>query len=80
MSSALDRQISGSHYRDMPLQPVQYIHANGIGFCEGAAIKYLSRWKHKGGIDDLRKAIHMIELLIELETPPVGNGVAIDDE
>jgi hypothetical protein len=65
--SALDIQVAGSHYKDKPIQPVQYIHANGIGYFEGCAIKYLTRWKDKGGIDDLRKARHYIDLLIEFE-------------
>lgn len=69
--SAFDTQVSGSHYKDMVIQPVEYIHQNGIGFIEGAAIKYLSRWKNKNGIEDLKKAIHMIELLIEMESVPV---------
>tara|TARA_R110000782_G_scaffold47256_4_gene104050 strand:+ start:8860 stop:9156 length:297 start_codon:yes stop_codon:yes gene_type:complete len=65
--SALNIQISGNHYKDMMIQPVEYIMANKIGFCEGCAIKYLSRWKSKGGIEDLRKAKHFIDLLIEDE-------------
>jgi hypothetical protein len=61
------RQIGGSHYKDMPLQPEAFIYANGIGFHEGNAIKYLCRWRRKGGIIDLEKAIHLIELLIAHE-------------
>ena len=45
----------------------EFIHRNGIGFCEGAAIKYLARWRAKGGIEDLKKARHFIDLLIEME-------------
>jgi len=67
-ASAFERQVGGTHYSDMAIQPVEFIHRNGIGFCEGAAIKYLSRWRGKGGVEDLRKAIHFIEMLIELET------------
>jgi len=47
---------------------VEYIHANGIGFFEGNIIKYVSRWKQKNGIADLKKAAHYIDLLIELES------------
>jgi len=66
--SALDVQEGGSHYKDLAIQPVEYIHRNGIGFCEGCAIKYLTRWRSKGnGIEDLKKAKHFIDLLIELE-------------
>lgn len=64
----LAQQIGGAHYKALVIQPVEYIHANGIGFCEGNSIKYLSRWRDKGGIEDLKKAKHFIELLIELES------------
>ena len=63
---ARDVQVGGGHYKDLPIQPVEYIHKNGIGFLEGNAIKYLTRWRRKGGIEDLRKARHCIDLLIEL--------------
>lgn len=65
--SALEDQVGGGHYKDMAIQPAVYIHKNNIGFLEGGAIKYLSRWRKKNGIQDLKKAIHMIELLIEME-------------
>lgn len=67
MSSALDIQISGSHYKNYPIQPVEYIHANKIPFIEGCIIKYVTRWRDKGGVKDLEKAQHFIALLIELE-------------
>ncbi|SCX92334.1 Protein of unknwon function [Nitrosospira sp. Nl5] len=73
-NSALDVQVSGDHYKKLKIQPVEYIHANGIGFCEGSAIKYLTRWRDKGGIADLEKAKHFIELLIELETKDVPHA------
>ena len=66
--SALETQEGGTHYKEMKIQPVEFIHANNLGFCEATAIKYLCRWRKKGGIQDLRKAIHFIEVLIELET------------
>jgi len=68
--SALDKQISGNHYMDKGIQPIVYIHANKLGFCEGNVVKYVTRWREKGGEDDLRKAIHYLELLIQLETKP----------
>lgn len=67
-NSALEVQIGGSHYKDMTIQPVEYIHANNIPFLEGCVIKYVSRWKSKGGIQDLQKAKHFIDLLIDLES------------
>jgi len=66
--SALNKQVAGNHYKDQPIQPVEYIHANGIGYFEGNVIKYVTRWRNKNGIADLEKAKHYIELLIELET------------
>ncbi len=65
--SALKTQVAGDHYRNMAIQPFQYIHANGIPFAEGCVIKYVSRWRAKGGVDDLRKAKHFLDLLIEAE-------------
>lgn len=65
--SALELQVGGTHYKDMAIQPVEFIHANNIGFLEGNVIKYVSRWRNKNGIADLEKAKHYIELLIELE-------------
>ena len=73
--SALQQQVGGDHYRAKGIQPIEYIHANNLGFCEGNVVKYVTRWKDKGGEDDLRKAIHYLELLIQLETEqslPVG--------
>lgn len=65
---ALNQQVAGTHYKDLKIQPVEYCHANGIPFIEGNVIKYVTRWRDKGGIEDLRKARHFIDLLIELET------------
>lgn len=65
--SAFNEQPGGSHYKGKAIQPVQYIHANGIGYCEGNVIKYVSRWREKNGLQDLLKARHYIDLLIELE-------------
>jgi hypothetical protein len=68
--SPLDHQISGDHYKKLVIQPVQYIHANRIPFIEGSIIKYVTRWRDKGGVNDLEKARHFIDLLIELEGAP----------
>jgi len=65
--SALEVQFGGGHYKHKAIQPVLYIHANQLGFCEGNVVKYVTRWRDKGGISDLEKAKHYIELLIELE-------------
>lgn len=65
--SALETQVGGNHYKDLKIQPIEFIHANNIPFCEANAIKYLCRWRHKNGKQDLLKARHYIDLLIELE-------------
>lgn len=65
--NANDSQIGGSHYKNKVIQPWDFIIANNIGFLDGNAITYLTRWQEKGGIDDLKKAIHFIEKLIEVE-------------
>lgn len=66
--SSLNKQVAGNHYKDMKIQPIEFIHANDIPYMEGNAIKYLCRWRKKNGIADLQKAKHYIEMLIELET------------
>jgi hypothetical protein len=65
--SSLDIQVGGSHYKDMAIQPIEFIMKNNIGFMEGNAIKYISRWRSKGGIEDLKKARHYLDMLIEFE-------------
>ncbi len=73
--SALDTQVGGDHYKSMSIQPVEYMHANSIGYFEGNVIKYVSRWQAKNGIPDLLKARHYLDLLIEFEqrkAPPLG--------
>jgi len=65
--TALDVQIGGEHYKKYAIQPVEYIHANGLGYFEGNVVKYVTRWRDKGGSADLEKAQHYLQLLIELE-------------
>jgi hypothetical protein len=65
--NALEKQVDGNHYKDLPIQPIEYIHANAMGYMEGNVVKYISRWRKKNGMADLEKAKHYIELLIELE-------------
>jgi hypothetical protein len=64
--NANDVQIAGTHYKDKSIQPWDYIVANKLGYLEGNIVKYVSRWKDKGGIDDLRKARHYLDKLIEV--------------
>jgi hypothetical protein len=73
--STTDYQIGGNHYRQKAIQPIEYILKNGLGFCEGNVIKYVSRWRDKNGVDDLLKAKHYIEFLIEEASRDSNNGV-----
>lgn len=63
----LDKQIGGSHYKTMKIQPVEYINANNMGFLEGNIIKYITRHHSKGGAEDIKKVIHYAELLLKLK-------------
>jgi hypothetical protein len=65
--SALDKQVAGSHYKKHKIQPIEFIHANGLGFIEGSVIKYICRHEFKNGAEDLKKVIHYCELLLELQ-------------
>ena len=65
--TAKDTQVGGDHYKNYEIQPIDYIIANDIPFVEGNIIKYVTRWRDKGGVSDLRKAQHYIQLLIEVE-------------
>ena len=62
-------QVGGTHYLDMPIQPVEYIAKNNIPFIEGCIIKYACRHRNKGRAEDLRKIIHFAELALELYYP-----------
>lgn len=66
-TGALAAQVGGDHYKSMKIQPVEYIHRNGIGFIEGCVIKYVSRWRAKNGVQDLEKARHFLNILIQME-------------
>jgi hypothetical protein len=71
VTSPLDSQVGGGHYKDFAIQPVEFIHANRLGFMEGCIVKYVCRHGSKNGRQDLEKARHFIDMLIELE---YGNG------
>ncbi len=70
--SANDRQPGGTHYKDRTIQPWDYIVANNIGFLAGNIIKYVTRYPHKNGLEDLKKAQHYLEKLIEVEEANVA--------
>jgi hypothetical protein len=69
--SALAKQVAGNHYKDKKIQPVEYIHANKLGFLEGCIVKRITRWRDKPAesrFQDLEKIKHEVDLLIELES------------
>lgn len=65
-------QVGGTHYVDKKIQPWDYIAANNLDFFQGSIIKYVTRFRDKGGVDDLRKAQHFLAKLIELSEPPAA--------
>lgn len=67
--SAKDQQVNGNHYKAFSIQPVQFIVQNELGFLEGCIIKRLCRYQSKDGLDDLKKARHELDLLIEEHYP-----------
>ena len=64
---ATSRQVGGTHYKDCAIEPIEYIMANDLGYCEGNVVKYITRYASKGGVQDLDKVIHYIELLKEMK-------------
>lgn len=65
--SNLDVQVGGNHYKKYKIQPIEYAMANNLNYCQANVVKYTTRYRDKGGVEDLRKAIHNLELLIEME-------------
>jgi hypothetical protein len=66
--SANDIQEGGDHYKNMNMQPWDYIVANNLGYLEGNVVKYVTRYKEKGGVEDLKKARHYLDKLIEVQS------------
>ena len=67
MSDVMKKQIGGTHYKTKAIQPWEVIERNQMGFFDGNALKYIMRYGEKNGVEDLRKAIHYIEKLIDIE-------------
>ena len=63
--NSLEEQVGGKHYKDMKIQPAEFINENKLLFAEGNAIKYICRHSKKGGIQDIEKAIHYLEMVKE---------------
>lgn len=78
--SALDKQVSGTHYKDMPIQPIEFITKNKLDWYQGNIVKYASRHHIKGGADDLRKVIHYAELALEAQYgQPVADALELPE-
>lgn len=83
MKNTLNNQEGGNHYKNMAIQPIEFIIKNGLGFIEGNIIKYVCRYKDKNGLEDLKKARHYLDMLIEdstTEKPVNGYGLTEDEE
>ena len=65
---AYKRQVGGNHYSRYNIQPIDFIIDNNLDWCEANVVKYITRWRDKNGLEDLRKAMHYIQLLIERES------------
>jgi hypothetical protein len=70
--SALNTQIGGKHYKDFVIQPAEFIHRNKLPWCEANIIKYVCRHSRKNGREDLMKAKHYLDLLIEMDYDETG--------
>ena len=66
--TALTTQVGGDHYKKLKIQPMEYSMANNLNACQHTIIKYVTRYKDKNGIEDLKKARHTIDMLIEMES------------
>ncbi len=64
---ATDEQVGGDHYKGRAIQPIDYILANELDFCEGNVVKYVTRWRFKNGVEDLKKARQYLDFMIEEE-------------
>ena len=67
IDNPLEKQVGGNHYKGFVIQPVEFIYKNNIPFMEGNIIKYVCRHREKNGIQDLKKARHYLDMLIEFE-------------
>jgi hypothetical protein len=75
--AANETQVGGDHYKDKAIQPWDYISSNNMGYLAGCIVKYVSRYEDKNGLEDLEKAKHFLEKLIEVEqsrTPTIGRA------
>lgn len=78
--SAFDNQHGGDHYKNLPIGPTEYSQRNGLGCCESAVVKYVTRHKFKNGKEDILKARHFLDMLLEIEYPELTlEDLALED-
>ena len=75
--TAMQRQEGGLHYKELSIQPIEFWQKNQLNYCESNVIKYVCRHQNKNGAEDIRKAIHNLELLLELEYGKEKNDATI---
>ena len=84
MTEVYKKQIGGAHYKSMKIQPAQFINENNLPFAEGNAIKYICRHRHKGEVQDLEKAKHYIDMIIERDygdhAKPLPHGFTLTEK
>jgi len=66
-TQASDKQVGGDHYKSLAIQPAEYAYKNKLRSLEGTVVKYITRWRDKGGFEDLEKAKHCIDLIMQYE-------------
>lgn len=74
-NNPLKSQIGGEHYKKYAIQPIEFIEKNHLSFSQGSVVKYICRYKDKNGLQDLLKAKHFIDLIIQLE---YGNDIKME--
>jgi len=79
MSNPWKKQIGGEHYKKYAIQPTEYAEKNGLSFAEGCIVKYITRWRDKGGVEDLKKIIHYAEILVDIEKNKTPCPTSSDD-
>ncbi len=66
-TKAASKQVAGDHYSSQEIEPIEYTIANNLGYCEGNVVKYITRHKLKGGKEDILKAMHYLQFILEYE-------------
>lgn len=72
--SSLKQQYGGNHYKGLAIEPIEYAYKNNLDFFQGNVVKYITRFRDKNGLEDLKKAKHYIDLLIQFEYGEEGDS------